>query len=82
MIPASANVTKVNCPVFGQSIVVVLEWGMYFVNALNLCCIFRVPCRYEENWQLLHVFLWNIDQLSRLCFHIVPPEQSRDSLTP
>ena len=44
----------------------------------------RLPCRYEENQWLLHVFLGctlllmgkNINQLSRLCFHIVPPEQS------
>ena len=58
-------------------------WGIYFCGCFNLYCIFLVPCRYEENWRLLHVLIGctlslmgKEYQLSRLCFPIVPPEQS------
>ena len=61
---------------------------MSFVNVF--CeCIFLVPSRYEENRQLLHVFLAGIlTAIMGTKFQsseqtvLSPPEQYRNSLTP
>ena len=63
---------------------------MYFVNASIYTVFSMYLAGMKETVTILHVFLvlhWlylllMANQLSRLCSHIVPHEQSRDSLTP
>ena len=73
-------------PTFRQDVVIRYKMGGC-INGTLRYCVFLVPCRYEENRQLycmyscVYLLLMekNINEVSRLCFHIVPAEKCRGS---